>query len=73
MKFLIQYGSPPGSSQALWYGRDWRPYAKKASAIRLPSRAAAEARLENLRKIWERNPEFARYLIEGARIVEVEK
>lgn len=73
MKFLIQYGNPPGApvSQKLWYGRGWHPYASKASAVRMHSREQAEQRLSNLREIWEKNPKFARYLIDGAKIVEV--
>ena len=73
MKYLIQFGSAPNSTQKLWYGRSWRPYAQKTSAVRLPSRDAAQERLTNLRGIWDKNPEFARYLIEGAQIIEVEK
>jgi len=70
-KFLIQYGSSPGSLKKLWYGKGWHPYLSKASAIRLNSREGAEERLKNLREIWDKNPEFARYLIDGASIVEI--
>jgi len=74
MKFLIQYGNPPGATKGkLWYGRGWHPYASKTSAVRMHSRQQAEERLANLRDIWQKNPGFARYLIDGAQIVEVER
>jgi hypothetical protein len=74
MKFLIQYGNPPGVTKGkLWYGRGWHPYASKSSAVRLHSRKQAEERLKILRDLWDKNPSFARYLIDDAQIVETEK
>lgn len=70
MAFYIQYGNPPGGKGKLWYGRGWRPYASKASAVKMHSREEAEERLRRLREIWDKNPDFARYLIDGAVVVE---
>lgn len=67
-QFIILYGTRDGSK--LYYGKGWRPYASKRSAVRFPTRTAAEKRLEGVRKVFAHNPDWDQTLISAATIVE---